>query len=210
MNDVNSFMHEIENPIGNISNIVDLLDGETDITTIRQYTGLLKQSIQHIVALDKDYKEYRKSGKTSIVYANINLMTVILSVIDEYKALADKYSVKLVHRLKFCKVYTDCTKLRQVLSNLLSNAIKYNKPNGIVTIECNYTLKGAKVIISDSGIGMSPEEIKSLGSLFYRCKKIDVPGTGLGFSLIKKIVDLLGWDLAVKSYNGTTITLMIK
>jgi signal transduction histidine kinase len=208
---VSAFMHEIKNPLNNVYMLVQSIEKEEDVESIKQSMALIKQSIQQIKAIEGDFNEYRKTGKTSIRPGTINIGGMLSSLVEEYRPMANSYNVKLNVVYKVGRIYTDGDKLRQVLSNMLSNAIKYNKNGGTVYVTYNKTPTTTNIIVKDTGIGMSEEELKCIGTPFYRSKKVDAPGTGLGVSLIKKITGMMGWglDISSKEGMGTEITLTV-
>lgn len=191
------FMHEIKNCLSNIYSLAEIL--ETDKTELDTCLPLIKTSIQQIKNIECDYDEFRKSGKNTIHTSNVNLVTLLTSIAEEYRVEAEAKKITIKTDCKNIKLITDITKLKQVLTNLITNAIKYNIVNGKVLIECKQIGDNINIVVSDTGIGMSPDEIKMLGTMFYRSKKIDVPGTGLGWTLIKSIVKTMGWEIMIKS-----------
>lgn len=214
MDTVSVFMHELKNPLSNIYILTQLLEKEESIDEIHKSLGLIKTSIDHIQSIEKDFDVYRKTGNTPITRKTINIRDVLLNIIEEYKPIAESNELTIQYSLKSCRAYTDLNKFHQVMSNILSNAIKYKKPKlkGTIIIECKPAGNGAYINIKDSGIGMSQDELKLLGTEFYRCKRIEANGTGLGVSLIKKITKLLGWDISITSKLGvgTEVSLHVK
>ncbi|HIK11401.1 MAG TPA: PAS domain S-box protein [Oscillatoriaceae cyanobacterium M33_DOE_052] len=100
-------------------------------------------------------------------------------------------------------VFLDEKLLRSIFTNLLSNAIKYSPGGG--TISCSVVVESERVIIrvGDEGMGISPEEQQRLFEAFYRGENvIDIPGSGLGLTVVKKCVDLQGGTVEVKSELG--------
>ena len=89
--------------------------------------------------------------------------------------------------------------------------IKYNKEHGKVYIDYKVSANEPIISISDNGIGMNVSEIKQLGKPFYRSAHMNIPGTGLGFAIAKKLTTILHWRLMVKSKkdHGTQINLYI-
>jgi signal transduction histidine kinase len=203
------FLHEIKNSLGNIYVISDLLLIEEDLTESKKLAMLLKSSIDQIRAIERDYNMFRKLGRETIDFSTVNVPTMLMSIIDEFKPIAEKDNVKITCTTKACRIYTDKTKLRQVLVNFISNAIKYSNGDGVVTISCHSLGNRTRIVIKDNGIGMSPEEIKLLGTPFFRSKRIERDGTGLGWAFIKKTCQLLNWTYDIQSVinTGTTITL---
>lgn len=116
-------------------------------------------------------------------------------------------------------VHVDPSKLRQAVLNVLSNAFKYSPEGGTIDIafvypdpkdQRNGQLAGVR--ITDHGIGMTPEQLSRLGERFYRVDKTGkIPGTGLGVSIVREILHLMGGELQVDSVwgEGTTVTLWL-
>lgn len=209
---VSYFMHEINNPLSNIYMLVQAL-GDMNIDerdTVKEYLNLIQQSTQHVKDLHAEYNEYIKIGKMSINPSVVNLSRVLSSIADEYKLVANKKNVRIVLNVdkEQKRITVDVVKLRQVIGNVISNAVKYNNNGGSVFINC----VDNKITISDTGIGMSADELKQIGAPFYRCRRIDAEGTGLGFATVKKITDSLGWELNIKSEvgKGTTVTVSVR
>ena len=110
------------------------------------------------------------------------------------------------------KVKMDSNKFRQLMDNILSNAFKYSE--GVADVELNATFNEEVVTIDvrDYGIGMTEEQVSHIFERFYRAEKSgQVPGSGLGMSLVKEIVTILGWSVSIDSElgQGTRVTLSI-
>lgn len=108
----------------------------------------------------------------------------------------------------------DPAELEIVLNNLLSNAVKYNRDGGRVDVRASAEDGAAKVSVSDTGIGMTKEETARLFGEFVRIRNErtrDVPGSGLGLSIVRKLVELAGGDVGVESEpgEGTTFTVWL-
>ncbi len=109
-------------------------------------------------------------------------------------------------------VRADRGKLTQAVSNVLSNAYKYSRPGSSVGIELAESASGASVRITDQGIGMTPEQLARVGERFYRADTSGkVPGTGLGMTIVREIIELHGGSVTLASVAGvgTTVTLWI-
>jgi PAS domain S-box-containing protein len=103
---------------------------------------------------------------------------------------------------------------RQVIGNLLSNAIKYNRPGGWVEIALRPADDPgwAELALRDSGIGMSPAQLRHLFEPFNRlgAERLGVPGTGLGMSIVRRIVRSLGGDVGVESQPGAGTSVRLR
>jgi two-component system phosphate regulon sensor histidine kinase PhoR len=210
-NDVSVFMHEIKNPLNNVYLLVQSIEADPSPENIKQSTLLIKQSIKQIQSIERDFNEYRSTGKTTIRPSTVSINALISDLIEEYRPMANKYQVTLVPSYKIGRIYTDATKLRQILGNLISNGIKYNKPNGTVVMTHFSAGNMLKISVKDTGIGMDKKELESMGTPFYRSKRNDSPGTGLGMALIYKIVQELRWKIDIKSDKdlGTEVILSV-
>jgi len=103
-------------------------------------------------------------------------------------------------------VVADRTRLQQVLLNLLSNAIKYNRENGAVIVECFAGEdEHVRVTVRDTGAGLSPSQIDALFQPFNRLGQEAgvVEGTGIGLVVTKRLVELMGGKIGVRSSPGT-------
>lgn len=107
--------------------------------------------------------------------------------------------------IKNFSVFSSEKHLSLLFRNLIENAIKYNKDSGKVTI----TIDKNTVTIADTGIGMDSENMKRIFDRFYRINQNSlVSGSGIGMTLVKKVIDLYDWDIHLESQEniGTTIT----
>lgn len=107
--------------------------------------------------------------------------------------------------IKNFSVFSSEKHLSLLFRNLIENAIKYNKDGGKVTI----TIDKNTVTVADTGIGMDSENMKRIFDRFYRINQNSlVSGSGIGMTLVKKVIDLYDWDIHLESQEniGTTIT----
>jgi two-component system sensor histidine kinase BaeS len=99
----------------------------------------------------------------------------------------------------------DPIRLKQAIINLVDNAIKYNKPDGMVTLSAFRERDEAVIEISDSGIGISPEDLPRIFDRFFRVDKSRsraAGGSGLGLPIVKKIAEDHGGKVAASSTPG--------
>jgi signal transduction histidine kinase len=102
-----------------------------------------------------------------------------------------------------------------VLNNLVTNAVKYNRDGGRVDIRLSDEGEEVRIEVQDTGIGMSPEESAKLFNEFVRIKNEktkNILGSGLGLSIVKKLANLYGGDVTLKSEpdKGSTFTVRMK
>lgn len=114
-----------------------------------------------------------------------------------------EFNCEIEHRLPQV-VMTDEKRLRQVLINLLSNAVKYTLAGG-VTFRVRYRNQVAEFVIEDTGVGIDAESLKRVFDPFERVRNAataDLPGSGLGLTIVKLLTEIMGGDLQVESTPG--------
>jgi signal transduction histidine kinase len=100
----------------------------------------------------------------------------------------------------------------QVLTNLLSNAYKYTPNGGTIGLRAERQGNQIRVSVSDTGVGLTPEQIAKLGTKFWRADNEHVtsqPGTGLGLAITQNLLTLMGGTLDVQSTPGQGSTFMM-
>lgn len=156
-----------------------------------------------------------EEGRFGYSFEQINLTDFVSQIVKEAVPVAKQYKVNVYFEPieKSLPVYLDKSKMGIVFSNLIDNAIKYNVENGNVTVRIRKAAKGpfVEVLISDTGVGISPDEMKKLFSKFFRTKmgmQKDATGSGLGLYLVRNIIHQHGGSINAESIEGrgTTFT----
>jgi signal transduction histidine kinase len=108
-------------------------------------------------------------------------------------------------------IHGDATRLRQIVDNLLSNAVKYTPRGGRVTVSAAAGAGGVELRVTDTGIGLSREQLDKLFVPFDRlgAERTSVAGTGLGLALTKTLVDQLGGTIVVTSEPAAGSTFVV-
>ena len=102
-------------------------------------------------------------------------------------------------------------KLQRLVGNLVDNAIKFTPVGGSICVGLSAAADGIRLSVSDTGIGIPEDEVSSIYERFYRCADVrTLPGTGLGLSMVRSIVELYGGDIACHSTLnvGTTFDIL--
>ncbi|MET0356396.1 MAG: PAS domain S-box protein [Cellvibrio sp.] len=148
-----------------------------------------------------------ESGKLSFSIEQVSLSALL----DECYTMIEPQALKRNVTMDFSKpeqevwVKADHTRLKQVLINLLSNAVKYNRIYGKVTVTFNEETEGRiRLFVEDTGEGLTPEKISQLFQPFNRLGKENsaVEGTGIGLVMTKRLIELMGGEIDVKSVVG--------
>jgi PAS domain S-box-containing protein len=145
---------------------------------------------------------------------DLNVVEVINSILELFQIELKKKNLNLVFNLaeQDYIIKADSDEITRLFTNLISNAIKYNRENGIVEINLQHAGKYVLTTISDSGIGMKPEEKQRLFHEFFRAKNEhtkNISGTGLGLSIVKRIVESYAGRIEVESEFGKGTTFKI-
>jgi two-component system, sensor histidine kinase and response regulator len=144
-----------------------------------------------------------ESGKHDREAVDTDIIPVIMTAIDTMKPYSIQKDIKVdLDTPEHIYIKTDADDLEIVFNNLISNAIKYNNTGGSVKCSIKESEKEISIRISDTGIGMKDEEISKLFNEFYRIrneKTKNISGSGLGLSIVKKIIDYYHGNIAVES-----------
>ena len=225
---LNNMSHDIRTPMNVILGYAQLMENELngkDIPEALEHLEKLQQSGNLLLSIINNVLDMARieSGRMELDenYCRIeDVWKSLFAVFDENamkKNIALHYAMNVEHE----HVLTDVTKVKEILVNILSNAIKYTPASGSVMVdvdelpcdESGYMI--VKIRVSDTGIGMSQDYQTKIFEAFTReqnTTKSKIAGTGLGMSIVKKYVDLLGGTINVESElgKGSTFTVTLK
>ncbi|MET0645655.1 MAG: response regulator [Pyrinomonadaceae bacterium] len=217
---VANMSHELRTPLTAIIGFAQLAqltsgrDGEMPKRLADAFERILRNG-QHLLALINDVLDVSKieAGRMKIHREHIDVVEVVQGAFTELQSLAERkgleYRLRVPDRLPLA--YTDPLRVRQVVINLLSNAAKFTARG---RVEAELTAHGDahfRIVVRDTGIGI---ETQSLPIIFERFRQVDgsmtrsASGVGLGLSIVRQIVDLLGGEIEVTSNvgEGSTFT----
>ena len=207
--------HEIRTPINGIVGMVELLCKSALQPKQIQMLNVVKDSSLSLQRIIDDILDYSKieAGKLDLEQVPISLQHQLESTSEILGPVATSRSVNLVTHVdeKLPEtILADPVRLRQVLYNLVGNAIKFTKPSGIVQVDIIVSdisdeSVAIEIIVSDTGIGMSMDDIDHLFKPFNQADKSSTRhygGTGLGLSICKRLVDMMDGQIEVESVQG--------
>ncbi|MBT6019233.1 response regulator, partial [bacterium] len=214
--------HELRTPLNAIIGYSEMLieDAEDENEDFIPDLDKINGSGKHLLGLINDILDLSKveSGKMELYIEEFDLKKIVGEVESTIKPLIDKNNNKLVVRYITTeeKMSADLTKIRQILLNLLSNSAKFTK-EGTVTISVvnSKSIKNAiDFSISDTGIGMTPDQVDKVFKPFTQADEKTTRkfgGTGLGLTITKMFAEMMGGDINLKSKKGegTTFTATI-
>ena len=225
---LNNMSHDIRTPMNAILGYAQLMEDELkgmELPETLEHLEKLHQSGNLLLSIINNVLDMARieSGRMEIDenYGRIeNIRQTLFEIFDDEakkKNLALYYTINVEHE----HILTDTTKVKEIFVNILSNAIKYTPPGGSVRVnvdelpcdEPGYMI--ARTRVSDTGIGMSQDYLTKIFDAFTRERnttKSKIAGSGLGMSIVKKYVELLGGTINVESElgKGSTFTVTLK
>jgi signal transduction histidine kinase/ActR/RegA family two-component response regulator len=215
---LSNMSHELRTPLNAIIGFGQLLSHDDTAAASperrRSFVGHIVDAGHHLLTLINEILNLAQieSGKVSISLEPVALREVL----EECHALTRTASAQRGIRLLFPEtaliVNADRTRLKQVLLNLLSNAVKYNRDHGAVIVECTAGDEGrVRVAIQDTGAGLTPDQLRGLFQPFNRLGRdgTGIEGSGIGLVLTKRLVELMGGIIGVRSTPGTGSTFWV-
>ncbi|MET0066380.1 MAG: ATP-binding protein [Candidatus Thiodiazotropha sp.] len=206
--------HEIRTPLNGILPILEmLLDTRLDKEQ-KQFVTTALNSSQVLLSIINDILDFSKieAGKLDLEFIDVNLKSIIEQVTSLMKNAADRRHLKLQFRIEHSVPHTvrgDPIRLRQILTNLVSNAVKFTE-HGEVTVELSRRQSTRTEVellfgVRDTGIGMTEEQVARLFEPFSQADASTTRkhgGTGLGLVICKRLTELMGGKIGVKSQPG--------
>ena len=225
---LNNMSHDIRTPMNAILGYAQLMEDELkekNLPEISEYLKKLQQSGNLLLSIINNVLDMARieSGRMEIDenYGMIeDIWQTLFEIFDDEakkKNIALHYTINVEHE----HILTDVTKVKEIFVNILSNTMKYTTSGGSVMInvdELPCSEPGYMIVrtrVSDTGIGMSQEYLTNIFEAFTRERnttKSKIAGTGLGMSIVKKYVELLGGTIDVESElgKGSTFTVTLK
>ncbi len=210
--------HELRTPLNAINGFSDIMKkemfGPLGDPRYKEYVNDILFSGQHLLSLINDILDMSKieAGKMTLNTEPMIMSDMIAQVIRIVRGRADENRLKLIYDgSQTPEIDADPRAVKQILLNLTTNAIKFTPEGGVVTLSVEPKSAGLIVRVSDTGIGISSEDISRLAQPF---EQIDSQhsrqheGTGLGLALSKSLVELHGGNFNISSVvgEGTTVT----
>ncbi len=216
--------HELRTPLNAILGFSDVIKNQVFGPIGRdryiEYAEHIHGAGLHLLGVIGNVLDVSKieAGKTDLTVVTIDPAEVVRSAMSMLSAEADRKSIDVRDRIApgLPAFTTDESKLRQVVLNILSNAIKYSMPHGTVDVAatCDSGSGALRIVISDTGVGMSEKDLDiaftPFGRILGRTNELE-PGTGLGLPIAKRTVEILGGTFGITSRpgEGTTVTIVL-
>jgi signal transduction histidine kinase len=212
--------HELKAPLNAIEGYLKMMQERQMGDSLDEYSSAIERSLQRIDSmrhLIMDLLDFTKVNFERHLekMQNVNIRELVSMAVVTVSPYAIHKDIQFVTEMRGCEtIWADPNDFEIILNNLVSNAVKYNKEGGTVkvTVDCNdseFTLS-----VADTGIGMNSEEREMLFEEFSRIKNDktrNISGSGLGLSIVRKVVDLYHGVINVESApdKGSVFTVII-
>ena len=213
---LSNMSHEIRTPINTVLGMNEMILRECEDEDILKYASSIKTAGSTLLGLVNDILDLSKieAGKMEIIPVEYDLSSLINDLVNMIKTKADDKRLEL--KLNIDKdipriLFGDEVRIKQVVTNILTNAVKYTE-KGSVTFAVNFDKSGTdndiirlRISVKDTGIGIKQEDMSKLFSKFDRIEEErnrNIEGTGLGMSITKRHLEMMGSSLEVDSVYG--------
>ena len=207
--------HELKTPLTSISGMAEIMkDGLVKQEDVRGFAADIYQESQRLIRLVEDILHLSRldEGGGGLERQEIDLLDLARTVEDRLQSTAKQHQVELELTGDHAAVQGLPSVVEEMVYNLCDNAIKYNRPGGKASVRVEDGADAVTVTVSDTGIGIPPEDRERVFERFYRVDKSHskaIGGTGLGLSIVKHGAALHGADIRMDSQvgRGTSIQL---
>ena len=200
--------HDLRTPLTRVRGVAEIaLRSSGTLHACREALADCMEETDHILTILNTLTDISEAetGVAKLDIQVVDLTKLAAEVVELYQYVAEEKNIILTAEPgPEIKVPIDANRIRQMLANIVDNAVKFTDPGGRVTVQVLHTDTNATVIVADSGIGISAEDIPSIWDRLYRGEKGRTrPGLGLGLSLVKAYVHAHGGEVRVASQIGT-------
>jgi signal transduction histidine kinase len=208
--------HDLRNPLHALlmaSNLVRPDDPMPSEPVVRQLFERVRRSVHKLDRMVGDLLDSARveSGQLDLKLERVDAVALATQVVDLFSDVSRRHRLRLAAPAEPVWVWCDGGRLEQVLGNLASNAIKYSPDGGDVSLAVEPRRDEVCFSVSDTGLGMTEQELAHLFEPFRRSARVaaDIPGVGLGLFVVRRIVEAHGGSLQVESRPGAGSTFRV-
>lgn len=215
---LSSMSHELRTPLNAILGFSQLMELEDPDNQHLKYIREIRNAGTHLLALINEMLDLARieSGRIDLKLEPVEIGPIIGECISLVQTQADKLGVQLVQTGVADKVlHTDRVRFKQVMLNLISNAVKYNRKGGTAHIGASASSDNPgylRILVADTGNGIATHKMAELFQPFNRLDATNsgIEGTGIGLSITRQIVELMGGTVGADSELGVGSTFWIE
>jgi two-component system sensor histidine kinase BaeS len=208
--------HELHTPLAALQTNLELARDENNASERTRYLTRAQEQGQRLEALVKSLLDLSRieAREAKSNFAPVNILQLVREVGEQFASRAEQTERIFTMQLpdEPARVRGNETQLRRVVVNLLENAIKFTPANGTISLTLDRSADEIHLTVSDSGIGIPPEDLSHLFERFHRGRNAsEYPGSGLGLAIVKAIVGLHQGTITAQSEEkqGATFTLSL-
>lgn len=213
---VSTAAHELRTPLATIIGYADLMLSSPDQTRDKQHDYLTliigrAEHLSHIVSDLLDISRIEAGEGLKLVFEQCQLDLICREAAWAHEEIRESHPIELDFPAEGAVIEGDRFALMQIVENLLSNAIKYSPRGGPIRLGIALGEHDCELTVADQGIGMSAEQVEHIFEKFYRVNSSNaaIPGTGLGMTIVKYLVEAHRGRIAVESKLGAGTTIRI-
>ncbi|MEL7211956.1 MAG: ATP-binding protein [Pseudomonadota bacterium] len=206
--------HELRTPLNAIYGFAQLLEKDRDLEQWRVSITSIRRSSEHLAGLIDGLLDISRieAGRLEIARDKVNLRALLRQTAAIFEAEAKDKGIRFTWRTYGripALVGTDEKRLRQIIINLLSNALRYTD-KGHVKLDLTYRNEVAVITVKDTGVGIEADNLDRIWRPFERAGRSDRQGSGLGLTITKLLVEIMGGEIAVESTPGKGSTFTVR
>lgn len=200
--------HDLIAPLRNIAGLINSIErkyGESLDNGLQDRLFRIRRNVEKDMELVNEILEISKVKSRKLVVEKVDLNKLIFSIFENFNHELQEKKIKVKIQEKFPVIYFDRFIINQILQNLIDNAIKYIRSDSKVRnieLKWRYVHNKLAFAIADSGIGVPPEDLDKIFSIFYRSNNemnIESEGKGVGLAMIKSLLEKFNGEIWIKS-----------
>lgn len=213
---VSMVAHEFRTPLTGIQGFSEILrDYDLSLEEIREYAGDINNDARRLTRMINAQLDLDRmtSGRVELHREPVDLDALVTDLVDHLAQLSPDHAIRLDLGGDLPAVDGDRDRLIQVASNLIANAVKYAPGGGVVTVATRNLGEAVELAVSDTGVGIAPDDLERVFQPYTRVEHPDVAhigGTGLGLPIVRQIVGLHGGRVWAESVPGAGSTFRVR
>jgi two-component system phosphate regulon sensor histidine kinase PhoR len=201
--------HELRTPLASIKSVIETLEGGAldDSAVARDFLSRADAEVDRLVQMVEELLELSRieSGEVPLAQEPVQIAAVVADAVERLRPQAERQGLSLTLEAApdLPPVMGDAERLERVVVDLIHNAVKFTPAGGSVHVWAGLSDGGVTVRVSDTGVGVAPEDLPRIFERFYKGSRArGGGGTGLGLAVVKHVVEAHGGTVSVESEPG--------